>query len=58
MLEPKDLLDENEWENRPIESEAFSHYTMLDTLMKEYAKYYMKEKLKDIENKINVNKFI
>jgi hypothetical protein len=58
MLEPKDWLDENEWENRPIESESFSHYTMLDTLMKEYAKYYMKEKLKDIENKINVNKFI
>ena len=58
MLEHKDWLDENEWENRPIESEAFSHYTMLDTLMKEYAKYYMKEKLKDIDNKINVNKFI
>jgi hypothetical protein len=31
---------------------------MLDTLMEEYAKYYMKEKLKDIEKKININKFI
>lgn len=58
MLDPKEWLSENEWENKPIESDAFSHYTMLDTLMKEYAKYYMKEKLKDIENKININKFI
>jgi hypothetical protein len=31
---------------------------MLDTLMEEYAKYYMKEKLKNITNTINVNKFI
>ena len=58
MLKPKDWLDENEWENKPIESKAWSHYTMLDTLMEEYAKYYMKEKLKDIEKKININKFI
>ena len=58
MLEPKEWLSENECENKPIESDAFSHYTMLDTLMKEYAKYYMKEKLKDIEKKININKFI
>ena len=58
MLEPKEWLNENEWENTPIESAAFSHYTMLDTLMEEYAKYYMKEKLKDIETKIKINKFI
>jgi len=57
-MSAKDWLEENEWENRPIDSDAFSHYTMLDTLMEEYAKYYMKEKLKDIEKKINVNKFI
>ena len=58
MLNPKEWLNENEWENKPIESEVWSHYTMLDTLMEEYAKYYMKEKLKNIENKININKFI
>ena len=58
MLNPKEWLDENEWDNVPIESTAFSHYTTLDTLMEEYAKYYMKEKLKDIEKKININKFI
>ena len=58
MLEPKEWLSENEWENKPIESDDFSHYTMLDTRMAEYAKYYMKEKLKDIEKKININKFI
>ena len=58
MLEPKQWLDKNEWENTPIDSEAWSHHTMLDTLMKEYAKYYMKEKLKGIEKKININKFI
>ena len=41
----KEWLDENEWENRPIESDAFSHYTMLDTLMEEYAKHYLTEYL-------------
>ena len=37
----KEWLDKQEWENRPIESDAFSHYTMLDTLMEQYAKHYM-----------------
>jgi hypothetical protein len=57
-MSAKEWLNENEWENKSIESTAFSHYTMLDTLLEEYAKYYMKEKLKDIEKKININKFI
>jgi hypothetical protein len=57
-IESKEWLDKNEWGNQPIESDAFSHYTMLDTLLEEYAKYYMKEKLKNITNTINVNKFI
>ena len=35
-----------------------THYTTLETLMEENTKYYMKVKLKDIEKKINVNKFI
>lgn len=60
MLSAKDWLDKNEWENRPIESDAFSHYTMLDTLMEQYAKHYMSERLKDISNKTKteINKFI
>lgn len=57
-MRAEEWLDKNEWENKAIESTAFSHYTMLDTLLEEYAKYYMKEKLKDIEKKININKFI
>ncbi len=57
-MSSKEWLDKNEWENKAIESTAFSHYTMLDTLLEEYAKYYTKEKLKDIEKKININKFI
>jgi hypothetical protein len=60
MLKAKDWLEKNEWENRPIESDAFSHYTMLDTLMEQYAKHYMSEQLKDISNKTknNMKKFI
>jgi hypothetical protein len=56
----KEWLDKQEWENRPIESDAFSHYTMLDTLMEQYAKHYMSEQLKDISNKTknNMKKFI
>lgn len=57
-MSAKEWLDENEWDNIPIESVAFSHYTMLDTLMEEYAKYYLKEKLKEIEKQTKVNKFI
>ena len=50
-IESKEWLDKNEWGNQPIESDAFSHYTMLDTLLEEYAKHYMSEKLRDISNK-------
>jgi hypothetical protein len=53
-------LEKNEWENRPIESDAFSHYTMLDTLMEQYAKHYMSEYLNDIskKTKTEIKKFI
>ena len=59
-MNAKEWLDKNEWENRPIESDAFSHYTMLDTLMEQYAKHYMSEKLKYISNKTKteIKKFI
>jgi hypothetical protein len=51
-------LNENEWPNQPIDSDAYSHYTTLDILMEEYAKHYMKEQLKNIGSKINIKEFI
>lgn len=55
-MSAKEWLDKNEWENRPIESDAFSHYTMLDTLMEEYAKHYLTEYLKDVRKKVEIDK--
>lgn len=55
-MSAKEWLDKNEWENKPIESEAFSHYTMLDTLMEEYAKHYLTEYLKYINKKVETEK--
>lgn len=52
----KEWLNQNEWENRPIGSEAFSHYTMLDTLMEEYAKHYLTEHLKYVQKKVETEK--
>ena len=46
MLNPKEWLDENEWDNVPIESTTFSHYITLDTLMEEYAKVLYERKIK------------
>lgn len=56
----KEWLDKNEWDNKPIESTAFSHYTMLDTLLEEYAKHYMSEKLKQISHttKLEMKKYL
>ena len=55
-MSAKEWLDKNEWENRPIESDAFSHYTMLDTLMEEYAKHCLTEYLKYINKKVETEK--
>ena len=57
-MSAKKWLNDNEWSNKPIDSDAWSHYTHLDVLMEEYAKHYMKEKLKNIGNTIKINKFI
>jgi len=57
-MSAKKWLNENEWPNKAIDSDARSHYTHLDILMEEYAKHYMKEQLKNIGSKINLNKFI
>jgi hypothetical protein len=58
MNKAKKWLNDNEWPNLPVDSDAFSHYTTLDILMEEYAKHYMKEKLEDIAKKIHKNKFL
>ena len=55
-MNAKEWLDKNEWENRPIQSDAFSHYTMLDTLMEEYAKHYLTEYLNDVRKKVETEK--
>ena len=59
-MKAKDWLDKNEWDNKPIESTAFSHYTMLDTLLEEYAKHYMSEKLKHLSHitKLEMKKYL
>jgi hypothetical protein len=56
----KEWLDKQEWENKFVESVAWSHHTTMDRIMEEYAKHYMSERLKDISNKtkIEINKFI
>ena len=53
-MSAKEWLDKNEWENKPIESTAFSHYTMLDTLMEEYAKCYLIEHINYLKQKTKV----
>lgn len=35
-----DWLDKNEWPDIPVDSTAFSHYTMLSNIMEQYAKEY------------------
>ena len=54
----KEWLKENEWSNLPVESEQWSHYTMMDTIMEEYAKYYLKNKMKEIDNTTFLKKYL
>lgn len=55
-MSAKEWLDKNEWENKPVESSAWSHYTMMDTIMEEYAKHYLTKYLKDVTIKVETNK--
>jgi len=52
----KEWLDKNEWENRPIESTAFSHHTTMDRIMEEYAKHYLTEHMKYLQRNIETKK--
>ena len=60
MLTAKEWLDKQEWENKFVESNAWSHHTTMNKVMEEYAKYYMAEKLKYYQRKTetSINKFI
>ena len=49
VMQAKDWLEQEEWENVAVDSQKFSHYTTLDKLLEEYAKVYLKNKLKSIK---------
>ena len=34
----KEWLDKNEWPNKNIDSDAFSHYTTMSKIMEQYAR--------------------
>ena len=38
-------LTENEWPDLPVDSDAFSHYTTMSTLMDQFAKEYHENEL-------------
>ena len=57
-MSAKDWLDSNEWENSDISSQTYPHYTKLDKVMEEYAKHYLKEKLKALSNSQKESKFL
>ena len=40
-----DWLDKNEWPDLPVDSAAFSHYTLMSKIMEQYAKEYHANKL-------------
>ena len=54
----KEWLKENEWDNVPVESEQWSHYTMMDTIMEEYAKYYLKNKMREIDRSTFLKEYL
>ena len=54
----KEWLEEEEWENLAVDSQKWSHYTMMDKIMEEYAKVYLKIKLEELSKKTKLNKFL
>ena len=57
-MKAKEWLDIEEWENVPVDSQKWSHYTMMDKIMEEYAKVYLKYKLEEINKSTKLNKFL
>ena len=58
VMQANEWWEKEEWENLPVDSQKWSHYTMMDTIMEEYAKVYLKNKLKEIGNSTKLNKFL
>ena len=54
----KEWLKKEEWDNLPVDSQKWSHYTMMDKIMEEYAKVYLKIKLEEMSKKTKLNKFL
>ena len=54
----KEWLKKEEWDNLAVDSQKWSHYTMMDKIMEEYAKAYLKIKLEEISKKTKLNKFL
>ena len=44
-IESKDWLNNNEWPDVPIDSDAYAHYTYLSELMEQFAKEYHENQL-------------
>ena len=57
-MRAKDWLEQEEWENVAVDSQKFSHYTTLDIILEEYAKVYLKSKLKEIEKNTKLKKYL
>ena len=58
VMRAKDWLEKEEWENVAVDSQKFSHYTTLDKLLEEYAKVYLKNKLKEIDKNTHLKKYL
>lgn len=53
-------LNKNEWPDLPVDSSAFSHYTLMSKIMEQYAKEYHANKLEKARKKeiTEFNKFL
>ena len=54
----KEWLDKQEWENKFVESVAWSHHTTMDSIMEEYAKYYLKNKMREIDRNTFLKEYL
>jgi hypothetical protein len=46
-MKATEWLDKNEWPNKNIDSDAFSHYTTMGKIMEQYAREYHANKLEE-----------
>ena len=57
-MRAKDWLEQEEWENVAVDSQKFSYYTTLDIILEEYAKVYLKSKLREIDKNTKLKKYL